>query len=170
MECYSHRSILANRQPSWLLDSYWILTTQGSKTFVRNGNAPSKQMTIKYENENKSITMPTGKAFYAYLNGTKYPLGGGGNSTFSKNESGYYKTAEGFIIQWGKVHQNDDADGSATAHFPIAFPTKCLSFVATYYPSTNRKNTYWCLSTPPQKHQASMYCSKGDYYWIALGY
>ena len=52
------------------------------------------------------------------------------NWAASKDASGYVKFPNGFIIQWGETYVG--ANAARDKHFPIAFPTACISVQVTH--------------------------------------
>lgn len=52
------------------------------------------------------------------------------NWAASKDVAGYVKFPNGFIIQWGEAYVGANATGYK--HFPIAFPTACISVQVTH--------------------------------------
>ncbi len=98
---------------------------QINNAFVKNGN--SFEMSFKYENQDDSVSMPEGKALYAYLGGTKVPLSSaGGSGKPAGLEDGWVRLGSGLILQWGFSKQTyggtDNLVYDASLHgFPIPF-------------------------------------------------
>lgn len=72
------------------------------------------------------------------VNFGQFPIVLGGN--------GYIKLPNGFILQWGT---GEVAEGGTSFFFPIAFPSVCLSVVATPVYPTNPSNSYISIVNLP---------------------
>ena len=81
-------------------------------------------MTLKYENIDNSVTMPSGKALYAYLGGTKLPIG---NNNSNDNVLSYY-------IDWN----NAIVFGAAVGQ--MAFTTPCDGIIFFDFDVNGRKD------------------------------
>lgn len=100
----------------------------------------------------------------------------GSNQSLMPN--GYQKLPGGLILQWGKFVTNATADVSVT--FPIAFPSKLLSLVATNYIGDNATRDSNVMlrangSDQTTVFSASSYNTAGaklaeNIYWLAIGY
>lgn len=89
----------------------------------------------------------------------------------SLQQNGYYKMANGLIIQWGKV----PCDGIQVVTFPIAFPNICLCITG----AKNSQTQDW----DPSNYLSFNYITKtglrlntrepsssNNVYWLAIGY
>lgn len=80
---------------------------------------------------------------------------------FLKNENGYCKLPNGFIIQWGKAAAN-----TGNQAFPIAFPTACFAIAAAGTTSWNRGQLLRIVS---RTHFAITAEDPGETTYIAIG-
>lgn len=86
----------------------------------------------------------------------------------SLSGSGYQKLPSGLIVQWGL---KSTSAGSNTTTFPVAFPTACLSAVATR--NTGTPATINDIVTVISVATASFVLATaagGNVYWFAIGY
>lgn len=134
-------------------------------------------MTLKYENEDKTVTMPAGKALYAYLGNTKLPIGSNtskieGNTTQQETELG-----NGLIVKWG-ILKNVlfDENHYETIPFINPFKNECsAAFFSVGQTSWfDGMRTVYLIS----KSTSNIVCLPGytkeqcrcDLYWFAIGY
>ena len=95
---------------------------------------------------------------------------------FSKEDDGYLKLANGFILQWG---QETVSDPTETVIFPIPFPNACLNVTSTAYKSGDDEGLGYAvaISTLPTKTQV-VFSTRDDplvgywdtIFWQAIGY
>jgi hypothetical protein len=97
----------------------------------------------------------TGVSFPA---GTTQTIG----TSQSLSASGYSKTPDGTIIQWGTA-----SAGTVSTTFPIAFPTALLSISATSISTGDTCVVY--SGTTTGFNSLNVYASVTKY-WIAVGY
>lgn len=106
---------------------------------------------------------------------TKAISPGGLNAAFqgtnrSLATNGYQKLPGGLIVQWGQV---SSATNSGTATFPIAFPTACLSIVASHNATLTTDlavfNTNY-LSLSQFNWVVANSATAGLNSWVSIGY
>lgn len=91
-----------------------------------------------------------------------------------KDNNGYTKLPNGFILQWGRAKQSSASGNTVQVTFPIAFPVKMLCPVAIGI-AVNPNDNFWMRSDSDYK----TYCSFrknataqiiDEFHWIAIGY
>jgi hypothetical protein len=94
----------------------------------------------------------------------------GANQTL--NTTGFSKMPGGLIIQWG-LSASMSGNGSTTVTLPIAFPSVCVSAVASLVGGTNiadKDALIGSVSTTQIVIQNNGSNSSNTAYWIAIGY
>ncbi|WP_168371535.1 gp53-like domain-containing protein [Sphingomonas sp. Leaf257] len=93
---------------------------------------------------------------------------------------GYQALPGGFYMMWGQYRQYINSETSLSIVFPIAFPTMCMSFVATpYINSASDVRDLWLQNMgAPSRFGASVYTQAPNvtrqtldgFDWFAVGY
>jgi len=126
----------------------------GTQQLFNTGN-----LSVNYANSAGSAPANGGTATYATYNTSGYSLlalTGGGTT------SGWRKTSEGLIIQWGTV-----GSGASSGTFPIGFSV-LLSLVIGYVSNPSNKNNCGCQSQTTTGF--TLFAQATGIQWIALGY